>query len=279
MPTIDLRGLAMSYEQTGSGPDIVWVSGGGSRGKDWHPYQVPWFADRFRNTTFDNRGIGGTRPLDADAPESWSIEDMADDLAELIERVCTPPVYCVGLSMGSLITQKLAIRQPELLRSAIVMGTLARAYDWPYDFMKAEIEWRRAGRSLSGMMGATHYAAFSYPASALGDPAVLANIYRYLDSEEWTEGNEESLVPQWEACNAYDVTAELPTCAARIDVIAFEQDVQTPPVFGQEVARLAGDSSFRMIPDSGHYSCWGHRHDEINQAIDDIIAADARGSA
>jgi len=145
--------------------------------------------------------------------------------------------------------------------------------------MKAEIEWRRAGKSLSGMMGATHYAAFSYPASALGDPAVLANILAYLHSEEWTEGNEESLVPQWEACNAYDVTGELPGCPARINVIAFEQDVQTPPVFGQEVARLAPNSTFRMIPDSGHYSCWGHRQDEINRAIDDIIAADLGGAA
>ena len=48
------------YEQFGEGPDIVWVSGGGDTGSRWHRYQIPHFELRFRNTTFDNRGIGGT---------------------------------------------------------------------------------------------------------------------------------------------------------------------------------------------------------------------------
>ena len=41
------------YEQTGQGPDIVWISGGGDTGSRWHKYQTPFFDDAFRSTTFD----------------------------------------------------------------------------------------------------------------------------------------------------------------------------------------------------------------------------------
>ena len=56
----EVPGASIFYEQFGAGHDIVWVSGGGSLGSDWHRYQIPFFEPRFRNTTFDNRGIGQT---------------------------------------------------------------------------------------------------------------------------------------------------------------------------------------------------------------------------
>lgn len=275
MPQIEIRDLVVHYEQFGHGPDLVWVAGGGGHGSDWHPYQIPWFEGRYRNTTFDNRGIGRTRPRDPSSPTSWSIAEMADDLAELIETVCEPPVQCVGLSMGSLITQTLAISRPDLVRSCVVMGTIARSTGWVHDYMSAEIAWRKTGGSLSGMMSATHYAAFSYPVSALSDPGALQNAMRYLHSDHWTEGNEESLVPQWQACDEYDVTGDLPGCHVPMHVIAFDQDLQMPPAWGREVADLAGNATFTMIADAGHYSCWGHRHDEINRTIDAILSAES----
>jgi len=60
MPTIDSSQGTIHYEQVGEGPDIVWVSGGGGLAEDWDPYQLPYFKEDFRNTTFDNRGIGTT---------------------------------------------------------------------------------------------------------------------------------------------------------------------------------------------------------------------------
>src|SRR4249920_2671146 len=87
----------LHYVQHGHGPDIVWVSGGGGLAADWHPYQIPFFEREFRNTTFDNRGIGRT---ECDVPMPWPIESFARDTADLIEAVCEPPVAIVGLSLG-----------------------------------------------------------------------------------------------------------------------------------------------------------------------------------
>ena len=60
MPTITRADIVTHYEQTGEGPDIVWICGGGGvPERTWNVYQVPEFPD-FRNTVFHNRGIGQT---------------------------------------------------------------------------------------------------------------------------------------------------------------------------------------------------------------------------
>ena len=108
------------YERFGEGPDILWVAGGGSPGSEWHPYQMPHFERSFRNTTFDNRGIGRTT---CERPLPWPVGDFARDTAELIREVCEPPVALVGLSFGSAIVQQVCIDFPDLVRCAVVMGT------------------------------------------------------------------------------------------------------------------------------------------------------------
>jgi pimeloyl-ACP methyl ester carboxylesterase len=120
MPFLDGSESRLHYEQFGSGPDVVWISGGGDAGSRWHRYQIPFFETEFRNTTFDNRGVGRTT---SEAPLPWTLDAFARDTAELIEAACEPPVGIVGLSMGALIAQELAIARPDLVPCAVVMGT------------------------------------------------------------------------------------------------------------------------------------------------------------
>ena len=59
--------------------------------------------------------------------------------------------------------------RPDLVRCAIVMGTGANSREWGWDYQKAEIEFRKAGGRLDGMMAVTHYAADAIPGRVLGD--------------------------------------------------------------------------------------------------------------
>ena len=86
----------ISYEQSGDGPDLVWVAGGGTSGADWRLFQTPWFDQFFRCTTYDNRGIGETT---CEIPQPWPLEAFAGDAAELIEAVCDPPVTLMGAAL------------------------------------------------------------------------------------------------------------------------------------------------------------------------------------
>ncbi len=185
MPLFDGSDASLFYEQTGAGPDIVWVGGGGTVGRDWRRFQTPHFDPSFRSTTFDNRGIGATRCA---SPGPWTIEDFARDAAALAEAACDGPVAFVGSSLGSAIVQQVAIDRPDLVRCAIVMGTGAWSTGWGWDYQEAEIEFRRRGGRLDGMMGVAHYAAMLYPARALGDRELWPKLRGYL--LEWMESGE-----------------------------------------------------------------------------------------
>jgi pimeloyl-ACP methyl ester carboxylesterase len=268
MPKFSGSRATIAFEQVGAGPDIVWISGGGDVGKSWHGYQVPFFRDAFRNTTFDNRGVGQTT---CEAPWPWPMADFAIDTAELIEAVCNPPVAVVGLSMGAAIAQQLAVDRPDLVRCAIAMGTGRNSTGWGYDFQKAEIEFRQSGGRLDGMMGVIHYASMLYPARVLGDPerwpTIRDQLLAWMDSGE----NEVSLIPQWEACLNFEQTEALKTCRVPLHVIAFDQDIQAPPEDGRCVAELAPTGAYHLFEGMGHGSIYGHAHDVLNPFIRETI--------
>ncbi len=267
MPELATSNARIAYEQTGNGPDIVWVSGGGDRGDTWRECQTPAFSG-YRHTTFDNRGVGGT---ECAQPIPWTIADLARDTAELIEALCDPPVIVAGLSMGGFIVLQLAIDRPDLMRCGISMGTAARADGWLYDYMKAEVDFRMAGGELVGSLGATHYLAFLYPARALTDPVLYPQLrdgmLKWLESGE----NEQSLIGQWDACCTFDCADALPSCQVPLHVFAFSEDLQTPAAYGRRVAELAGNARLHEFDGLGHCSLYGHAQDVVNAEIQRVL--------
>lgn len=269
MPIAQGSHARIHYEQVGEGPDIVWVSGAGGTASSWDAYQMPYFAKRFRNTTFDGRGVESTT---CDEPMPWRIEDFAADTADLIRAVCDPPVALVGLSFGGGIVQQVALEAPELLRCVITMGTGARSVGWTWDYQMAEIEWRRAGGRLDGMMAVTHYAAMYYPARVLGDRELWPRLRDELLAYYETDTAEDSLIAQWEPCVLFDQTTRLPECRVPMHVLVFEEDVQAVPQDGEEVAALVPGAELHRFEGMGHCSIYGHTHDVLNPFIEGLIA-------
>jgi pimeloyl-ACP methyl ester carboxylesterase len=273
MPLFKGSEATLNYKQTGAGPDIVWVSGGGGTIASWDTYQLPYFDLHFRNTTFDGRGVGGTV---ADLPLPWTLEQFALDTAELIEATCDPPVALIGHSFGAGIAQQVALDYPDLLRCAIAIGTGARSAGWTWDYQMAEIEWRRAGHSFgsdptSAMMAVCHYAAMYYPARVLGDRGLWPKLRDELLEYYGTDTNEASLIAQWLPCVEYDQTARLPDCRVPLHVVAFDQDVQAVPQDNEEVAALCPTAEYHLFDGMGHCSIYGHTHDVLNPFIKGLV--------
>lgn len=80
--------------------------------------------DRYTVLRYDQRGHGQTPATEG----AYSMDDLADDAAELIRAQGAGPVHFVGLSMGGMTAQALAARHPELVRS-IVIANSAASYD------------------------------------------------------------------------------------------------------------------------------------------------------
>src|SRR5919202_3815418 len=183
MPELQLPDLSLFYEQSGQGPDIVWLAAGDHPGHNWRRYQTPAFDGRFRSTTYDARGVGNTR---SQAPPPWPITAHALDAVALIEAVCDPPVALVGLSMGSLIAVQVAHDRPDLVRCAIVTGTCVRKTGFIREWEEAEIALRRGGGGLPPDFATAHYALLYSPAEVLGDDQ-LWNTVRPLVAADFEE--------------------------------------------------------------------------------------------
>jgi pimeloyl-ACP methyl ester carboxylesterase len=267
VPELTLDDVTLNYDQSGAGPDIVWLAAGDHPGSNWRRWQVPAFEPGWRNTTYDARGVGKTGSRTA---SPWTIEVHAADLARLIEATCTPPVALVGLSMGSLIAVQLAHDRPELVRGAAVMGTCVRKTGFIREWEEAEIAFRREGGSLPPAFATAHYAMQYFPADALGDDETWERI-KPIVAAGFAQRDGAMLAAQWQACLDFDSGPLLPEIAAPIHAVAFAEDVQTPPARVREVAELARDGHFHLLEGLGHGSAFGHRPEVVNACLRSII--------
>jgi pimeloyl-ACP methyl ester carboxylesterase len=120
MPKVTVNNVELHYEESGSGPPIVFAHGLLWSGWQYHN-QVAALQDRFRCITYDFRGQGQS----AVTPAGYDMDTLADDAAGLIEKLGVGPVHFVGLSMGGFVAMRLAARRPELIRSLVLIGTSA----------------------------------------------------------------------------------------------------------------------------------------------------------
>jgi 3-oxoadipate enol-lactonase len=120
VPIADLSNVRLHYQLDGS-PDkpVVMLSNSlMSNLTMWDP-QLPALLAAFRVLRYDTRGHGDSAVTAA----PYSIEQLADDAAALIEHTAVGAVHFVGLSMGGMIGQQLAVRHPEKVLSLSLCDT------------------------------------------------------------------------------------------------------------------------------------------------------------
>jgi 3-oxoadipate enol-lactonase len=118
MSTAKIRDIEMYYEEHGAGDPLLLIMGLAADSNGWM-FQVPDFAKRYRTIIFDNRGVGrSSKPAGP-----YSVHQMADDAVGLMEHLGIPRAHVVGVSMGGMIAQEVALRNPERVRGLVLACT------------------------------------------------------------------------------------------------------------------------------------------------------------
>lgn len=144
MPRAQANGIELEWEAFGAegAPPVLLVMGLGAQMIFWDEAFCERLAERgFRVIRFDNRDVGRSTWLDhlgvpkpfeaaaavarGEAPDvPYTLHDMADDGAGLLDALDLPSAHVVGASMGGMIAQTLAIRHPRRVRSLVsIMST------------------------------------------------------------------------------------------------------------------------------------------------------------
>lgn len=260
MARVRTNGIQLAYETSGNGDCVLFVMGSRTSGRVWEMYQTPALNEAgYRTITFNNRGVP---PSDAPAGK-YSLADLVADTKGLIEALGLAPCRIVGTSLGALIAQDLAMHAPDLIRSAVLIGTKARSDAARRAQAAAERELMLSGIELppSYLSVKTVFERLS-PATIRDDETVA----HWLDLFEYADIKTSRSDGQMWIETSDDRREALRSVTAPCRVIAFTDDQVTPPHLAAEVADAIPNCDYIEISDCGHLG-YLERPEPVNSAI------------
>jgi len=247
MPEVVIRGARLSYLERGKGPPVVFSHGFLWSGRMFDA-QVAALESRFRCIAYDHRGQGKSEVTES----GYTIDELTDDAAALIQQLGAAPCHFVGLSMGGFIGMRLAARRPELLKSLSLVETSSGA-EPPFKVVKYRALMaiaRVAG--LKPVSGAAMKTMFGR--KFLTDPSragLRAEQQRLLEANS-LQGVLRTLKSA--VVERPPIEGELSKIRCPTLVMVGDQDVATVPAKAERIHALIAGSKLVVIPGAGHTS-------------------------
>jgi pimeloyl-ACP methyl ester carboxylesterase len=276
MSTATVGDLDLYYEEHGAGDPLLLIMGLGADSAAWM-FQVPDFARYYRTVVFDNRGVGRS----AKPPGPYSIAQMADDTAGLLDAVGIDRCHVVGVSMGGMIAQEMALRHPARVRGLV----LACTYPEP----DAEIE-RQRRASVAEMGGSvTASGDIAIDLSSLDPLLFFQNLLPRVFNQAFIDTelprlmtlfggapqygiSMEAILGQVAAVMSHRTTDRLHRIGAPTLVITGDADLLIPPAHSDALARHIPGARLVKIP-GGSHGFNLETPDVFNRTVLDSLAA------
>jgi 3-oxoadipate enol-lactonase len=118
VPKANVNGINLYYQVHGDGEPLVLIQGFGGGHRGWF-FQTRAFQKYFRVIVFDNRGIGRSDK----APGQYTVRDLADETIGLMDYLHIDKANILGMSMGGMVAQELAINYPDRLKKLVLVCT------------------------------------------------------------------------------------------------------------------------------------------------------------
>src|SRR2546430_1623198 len=180
MPTVNVDGVNIYYEESGQGLPLVFVHEFAGDHRSWH-LQMRFFSRRYRAIAFNARGYP---PSDVpDDVKSYSQERAAEDIRGVLDGLKIPKAHVCGLSMGGYATLHLGPQLETLdVPTLIMTGGEDDPFLGPAIFMKRKIP--TAGLVVLPKSGHT---------ITLGEPEAfnrgVLDFLTAVDAGKWTRRN------------------------------------------------------------------------------------------
>jgi pimeloyl-ACP methyl ester carboxylesterase len=268
MPYCSANGIELAYDTFGdpTAPTILLVMGLGMQLLGWEPEFCEQLAERgFHVVRYDNRDIGLSTGFDqAGVPEfaavlsgdrtgvPYLLEDLAEDAAGLLAGLGVEAAHVVGVSMGGMIAQELAIRRPERVLSlcSIMSSTGSYAVGQPTPEAAAALT-APPGVDRDGALarGLRTWQVLQSPAYPKTDEEHLASLAAAYDRAYRPAASARQLGA---ILASPDRTEQLRTLKVPTQVIHGEADPLIDAGGGRATAEAIPDARLLLIPGMGH---------------------------
>lgn len=242
MPFANANDLRMYYELHGHGEPLVLIAGIGGDHNVWSAH-LPEMCQHFTCLVFDNRGVGDT----AGAETEYSSRLMADDTAALMESLGISGAHVVGVSMGGIIAQELAIYHPQKVRKLVLASTWAK--------MDAHLGkvfgfWVELAQSLGMAATYTDALLWSFTPRYFDDhPDFFQSALQNVPEDP---GFIKAFVGQAKACIQHDALGRLDRIHARILILVGDEDILTPLRFASQLQNAIPEAQMTLVKGCPH---------------------------
>jgi pimeloyl-ACP methyl ester carboxylesterase len=266
MPRIRANGVELRVEEIGEGPPLLLIMGLGSSLDTWIA-QREAFAARHRVILFDNRGAGESES----PPAPWTVPDMAADAVGVLDALGVERAHVLGVSMGGMIAQEMAIRCPERVERLVVAVSFAR----PDPLRRAFLLFRRWARLQGADLVQEGVANLPWLVSpqVLNDPQQLERIMAVVGTMPLMAPEAYSL--QVDAILEHDTLSRLHRVLAPTLVVAAAEDVLTPILLSQEIAAAIPGARLIVLP-RGNHAVQIEDPESFNAAVLEFLAEEQK---
>jgi len=233
-----VNNVEIAYRRAGQGATVLLLHPIGLDSSWWQPF-AERLAPSFCVISMDFRGHGGSAPIRGEL----ELADLADDAAALLRALGLAPAQVVGLSMGGMAAQYLAIRHPDLVRSLALLGTACTLPDEARKQMVARGEIARR-EGMRAVLEATLERWFT--------PAALASDLAKRCEGRLLEDDMESWAACWRAISRLDTLSFLKQIKAPTLVVTGDKDLSTPPAAARVIAENISGAALTLIEGAPH---------------------------
>lgn len=243
-----VNGINLAYYASGNGVPVLMIQGLGGRAADWASIPAR-LAPRFQVITFDNCGTGKSDKPDTE----YSLDVMADEAMAVLQAAGHQTAHVVGLSMGGMIAQLVALRHPQRVRKLVLLSTTpggSRAVPPSPAAMVALIpDMTQPPEQIvrSAMR------AIAAPGFTEAHPEVVDEIVRTAMGAPTPQF---VFARQMAAIMASDRYADLPKIHAPTLVIHGDADPLVPHANAQILAQRIAGAQLVTLPGCGHLAMW-----------------------
>jgi pimeloyl-ACP methyl ester carboxylesterase len=242
---VNVGGVRIAYEIEGDGPLVVLLQGLSMPGNMWMGLKEELVARGFRVVTPDNRGTGLS-----DAPyRPYWIRQMAADTAAVIDAINEGPAIVMGVSMGGMIAQELAIQHPQKVRAlALVSTTCGLPFGVPISAAAIVLLLRALFAPRS--MGRSDFARLLVGPAATGRIEEVLDFWRTAHQDRPVRAR--GILFQLVGAACHNAGRRLGQIAVPTVVLAGEDDFLVPPANSVTLAHRVPQADLRLIDQTGH---------------------------
>lgn len=245
MPIANVNNINIYYEQYGQGEPLLLITGYGADHLMWTNI-LDSLVTKYQVTIIGNRDSGLSQQMDC----AYTVVDMANDAAALLDYLKIKKTHVVGHSMGGAIAQELALHHPDKVVKLMLYATAAKFDPRCCYIIKQRMHLLKAGISPTDEFSVIGL-PWCFSLRFLSNEANINSALQLVTANPHPM-TEAAYSRQFSALIGHDTRDRLKKIMTETLVLSLEEDILTPPADSKVIASSIPNAHYLEVKEEAH---------------------------